>query len=898
MKKLLIVILLVTSYSLFAGYRDIPVTRDLNPDAEYDTYQDWLESHPQQPTHVREISRMYSQQRDEGYLIVVNDNLYEDIEESILTYQQDLADEGHDTYIIEFDGTSHFDLKIQIMIYIQTENIANVVLVGDLPSAWFELFEDWNNNGIQDEDEGWAEFPCDLYFTDIDGTWEDTDENGVYDMHEGDKHPEITIGRIVAHNMSLLPDSEAELINDYFYKNHLFRTGIIIHHNTSLAYIDDDWETWGPEYQQAMQLAYPQVELVDDIEETTAGDYRNNRLTADYEFIQVHVHSGPEAHFFYYNNGNNHSLFNNYEIPGVNPSAHFYNLFCCSNSRFTTSNNMGGMYIYGDDHGMTTIGSTKTGSMLGFSDFYQPFGLGETLGESLRLWWENNVDTGPDWMWERAWFYGMIIQGDPSLVKEYEQGDVIYIPQNYPTIQEGIDAAENGFTIFVDDGTYNENLLIDGKEIVLQSTDGAESCIVDGGSNDTVLRIQNSENSVISGFTFQNGAASYGGGGINISGSSEIKECIIQNNSATRGGGIFVIGSPLIHDNIIRNNIVTVAGGGIISYEGEMNIYNNLFTQNQSDVYGGGIHIETSGIVEIFNNKISENTSQRGAAICFHAENAGGIVSNNLVINNTADFIHSDFGYLTGNHVLINNTFANNVVDSLGINFGQECNAILINNIIWENTDEEIKVNPDTNVEVRYCNVQGGWEGEGNIDETPRFMGQSYGDFSLTGFSPCIGAGIDEIELSNGTTCQASLFDLDGNPRPDPVGSNPDIGAYEHHNGEPYTGFTNEELQITNYELRNYPNPFNPTTTICFNLNTETTENAELIIYNLKGQKVKDLTPSLCHPELVEGRGGYSCIVTWNGTDGNNQPVSSGVYLYKLIIDEKVVANKKMLLLK
>lgn len=891
MKKILFLTFIMISYSLFASYKDMPVTRDLDPNAQYDTYHDWLAGHPQLQTQFNEVSRVSSNQREGGFLIVVDDDLYEDVEQSIQTYQEDLANEGFDSFVLEFNGTSHFDLKVQIIVYNQTEDVSNVVLIGDLPVPWFELFEDWNNNGIQDEDEEWVEFPCDLYFTDIDGIWDDLDENGIYDYHEGDKHPEVGIGRIVADNMSMLPDSEAELINDYFYKNHLFRSGIVTSYETSLAYIDDDWSYWGLEYQQAMQLAYPSVELVNDIEETNAGDYRDNRLNADYEFIQVHVHSGPNAHYFYYNSGNSYDLVNNYEIEGINPTAHFYNLFACSNSRYTTANNMGGMYIYGSDHGLATLGSTKTGSMLWFEDFYEPFGLGETIGEALRQWWEVSVDVGDDWMWQRSWFYGMIIQGDPSLLREYEQGDVIYIPQDFPTIQQGIDAASDGFTIFVDDGTYQENLIIDDKDIILQSIDGAESCIVDGGSNDSVITIQNSDNAVISGFTIQNGLAASFGGGIDITGSPTIDNCVIQNNYATHGGGIHITGSPIIMNNIIQNNSVTIAGGGIRSGSGEMIVQNNMIIQNNSEVYGGGIHVATSNIVEISSNVIKENTAQRGAAICFHNENAGGIILNNLVTDNVAEYFHTDFGYLTGNHVLINNTFANNVVDSLGIGFGQQSDAVLINNILWENADEEIKVYPETNLDVRFCNVQGGWEGEGNIDVIPRFMGQSYGDYSITGFSHCVGAGIEEIEI-DGTWYYAPEFDIEGTIRPAPVGSSPDIGAYENLNGEPYVSAENNQLLKPDYSLQNYPNPFNPSTTISFSV-TQNSNFVNLEIYNLKGQKIKTFNITLS-PESSLGKGS----ITWSGTDSNNKPVSSGIYFYKLIVDNKIVASKKMLLIK
>jgi len=118
------------------------------------------------------------------------------------------------------------------------------------------------------------------------------------------------------------------------------------------------------------------------------------------------------------------------------------------------------------------------------------------------------------------------------------------------------------------------------------------------------------------------------------------------------------------------------------------------------------------------------------------------------------------------------------------------------------------------------------------------------------------------------------------------------------------TGVDNYELEVMNYELSNYPNPFNPSTTISFTISNELNEQSELIIYNLKGQRVKDLSPSLCHPsvaghrpEFIEGRGGKTCSVTWNGTDENNQPVASGIYFYKLK-SGNVDLNRKMLLLK
>jgi parallel beta-helix repeat protein len=85
----------------------------------------------------------------------------------------------------------------------------------------------------------------------------------------------------------------------------------------------------------------------------------------------------------------------------------------------------------------------------------------------------------------------------------------------------------------------------------------------------------------------------------------------------------------------------------------------------------------------------------------------------------------------------------------------------------------------------------------------------------------------------------------------------------------------------------NYPNPFNPETNISFSLPTE--QNIELIIYNTKGQKVRQLLSG----EFTSG----SHSVTWDGKDNENKNVGSGLYLYKLKTNDQVF-SKKMLLLK
>jgi len=212
---------------------------------------------------------------------------------------------------------------------------------------------------------------------------------------------------------------------------------------------------------------------------------------------------------------------------------------------------------------------------------------------------------------------------------------IINIPDDYPTIQEGINASENGDTVLVQPGRYIENIIIDDSRVVLGSlflttcdTSYINSTIIDGDSSGSVIHCGTwgDTTTAIIGFKIMRGMADYGGGGINSNNLARISHNIICNNSATRGGGIFITGSPIIENNLIMNNSVTVAGAGIVSYGGGCTIQNNMITDNYSEHYGGGIHIEDSDTVRIINNVIVNNIASAGGGIKFHAEGFGGIL--------------------------------------------------------------------------------------------------------------------------------------------------------------------------------------------------------------------------------------------------------------------------------
>jgi len=92
---------------------------------------------------------------------------------------------------------------------------------------------------------------------------------------------------------------------------------------------------------------------------------------------------------------------------------------------------------------------------------------------------------------------------------------------------------------------------------------------------------------------------------------------------------------------------------------------------------------------------------------------------------------------------------------------------------------------------------------------------------------------------------------------------------------------------VSYFLFENYPNPFNPVTTIKYAISQAA--NVSLKVYNIKGQLVKTL--------VNENKETGNHSVVWNGKDNNEKPVSSGVYFYRIKAG-KFIEMKKMILLK
>ena len=102
-----------------------------------------------------------------------------------------------------------------------------------------------------------------------------------------------------------------------------------------------------------------------------------------------------------------------------------------------------------------------------------------------------------------------------------------------------------------------------------------------------------------------------------------------------------------------------------------------------------------------------------------------------------------------------------------------------------------------------------------------------------------------------------------------------------------YLNLIDDELPSEFKLNQNYPNPFNPSTKISYELASDGF--VKLSIFDMNGRKVKTLI------ENTQVSGKRS--VTWNATDNNDQPVSAGLYLYK-IQKKGIIKTRKMMLIK
>jgi|GEM_PF-602662 choice-of-anchor B domain-containing protein len=457
------------------------------------------------------------------------------------------------------------------------------------------------------------------------------------------------------------------------------------------------------------------------------------------------------------------------------------------------------------------------------------------------------------------------------------KNNTLLVPTQYATIQSAINAAHDGDTVLVNEGTYLENINFSGKHIIVASNfvhtnnvASVENTIINGSNPfnaDTAscVIIASGEDSTaqLIGFTITGGK---GTKWLDEHGAGLFRE----------GGGILIENSsPRISHNIIVNNEA-----------------NN--TQGVASAGGGAIRIG-DGNPTIINNYIAYNTGRYGAGVVLNY--TGAIIKNNVIVHNSGGQDYGGSGiwmYANGTSpkIIENNTIMNNSSTSDGggiLTWNTSCS--IRNTIIYANTattGAQIRLRAGGSATVSFCNVQDGFSGTGNINVTPFIEDSSY---YLMQNSLCIDAGDSSINFNDVVNISfptLAQFPSRGTLRND-------MGAYGGKNASVLRLFP-VRVEETMYNeslasfalLQNYPNPFNPLTTFRYVLSAPS--RVSLKIFNVLGNEIATLVDN---GEFAQGV--HSIVF-----DASN--FSSGVYFYTFNIIQsgtvRFTETKKFVLMK
>jgi hypothetical protein len=360
----------------------------------------------------------------------------------------------------------------------------------------------------------------------------------------------------------------------------------------------------------------------------------------------------------------------------------------------------------------------------------------------------------------------------------------IEVPRDFANIQQAIDSASYGDIIEVSPGTYtgNGNWDIDfkGKAITVRSSSGPGRTTIDCAEGHRGFYFHQGEgrNSVLRGFTIRDAVLSGSkipsensswnsspahpiGGGIFCEFSSpSIIDCVITQCEAELGGGIGSVGgSPLIIDCTIEQCRAGGFGAGIgLIRDSDARIVNCTINRNtgSDNSVGGGVYCLQSRLM-MAGCDISFNSTQgnaQGGGIYCGDPSTQATLEHCIISNNNAQTGGGIFSDSYADLSITNCTIADNTHSGI---YADASYIAIKNSIVWYNGGSAVSLNGSLSSSLLYSNIEGYYQGQGNIDSDPKFAsrGSDYhlrsnlGRFnsgswvkdSFSSHSPCIDAG-------------------------------------------------------------------------------------------------------------------------------------------------------------
>ncbi|MCA9310057.1 MAG: VCBS repeat-containing protein [Phycisphaerales bacterium] len=360
------------------------------------------------------------------------------------------------------------------------------------------------------------------------------------------------------------------------------------------------------------------------------------------------------------------------------------------------------------------------------------------------------------------------------------------VPGDFASISEAIDFVQNGETILVAPGFYNETLDFQGKGINLvaqsQRGEGFMPTIASSGGR-VITCVDPAVPAVISGFILSSGDELDGGGAL-LRGNVTMTDCLIFGCMAQRGGGLTVAGPVTVEGTTFSSNTASADGGAVfidtnpgggaplfrdctmvtnfaangagIACIAPARLVKCNIVDNTATLSGGGILNVNSGNLELLNCRVIDNTASGGGGAIYAGFGAatrvvGCQLTTNSAGNGGALLIQRDTVTRVINCTLSDNDAIN---DGGGINvIINNTDALVANSIIYNNNSgnegsEEYFITFDggggrgevNDIIVNHSCVRFGWGGTGmgNISASPMFNDPPNGDYTLALGSPCI----------------------------------------------------------------------------------------------------------------------------------------------------------------
>ena len=440
------------------------------------------------------------------------------------------------------------------------------------------------------------------------------------------------------------------------------------------------------------------------------------------------------------------------------------------------------------------------------------------------------------------------------------------------------------------------------------------------------------------------------GGGLYIYSNSDVDfdNSIVSNNSCgDDGGGMKIHNSCTVTftRSELTTNTSTDKGGGIVANNYSKLKFNRSSVSNNSGTYGAAFRLRTGTVLDLSQSTVFGNTAENAGNAVYAATSCSLNVSRSVIADNGIDSTISNI-YLTDGYLSeIENSILRN---ANSIEIGDDDSGVL--NVVYSNIKGGWEGTGNIDTDPQFCDstsflyydtspcVNAGKDGYNigagigcdlpkpffwntaqsetinitkdnltstyDLDWTESI--DNYGDPILYTIHAKIGAyESEDIDDTTGTTYPILYEDILEGAFENVIGNAATVRfTVWAHDGTDSVKISRDDrvLYVNRYDYlstesegiptefalhENYPNPFNPSTQIRFDL--PEMANVNLVIYNMLGQKIKSFN-------MQSAPAGYHAV-TWNATNALGAQVSAGVYLYQLQT-EGFIKTKKMILLK